>query len=104
MAKVLIVEDDVDLQGLYSEKLRHEGFKVMAANSGEQALTILREEKPNIILLDIMLGGQLNGFDVLEQIRSDDRYKKVPVLVITALDNQEEIAKKVGANDLLVKS
>jgi DNA-binding response OmpR family regulator len=55
-------------------------------------------------MLDIMLGGRLNGFDVLEQIRADDQYKKVPVLMITALDNQEEIAKKVGASDLLVKS
>jgi two-component system OmpR family response regulator/two-component system alkaline phosphatase synthesis response regulator PhoP len=104
MAKVLLVEDDVDLQNLYREKLEHEGFQVFGASSGAQALTILNDKKPNVVMLDIMLPGGLNGFDVLEQIRSNDDYKKVPVLVITSLDNQKEIALSVGANDIVVKS
>lgn len=101
--KILLVEDDVDLQKLYRGKLSEEGFEIYSVATGESAISTMREVRPDLVILDIMLAGKLNGFDVLERMRSDEEYKKLPSIVFTNLDNQGEIAKKVGATDYIVK-
>lgn len=97
------MEDDLDLLKLYAEKLTASKFEVVQAWSGKQALMELSDKKPDLILLDIMLPGGLNGFDVLEKIKVNDELKKIPVFIMTNLDNQEEVAKKVGAEGYFVK-
>ena len=102
--KILLIEDDPDIQKMYSDKLTFEGYKVLSSMDGQEGLLLARTEKPDLILLDIMLPRGMNGFDVLEELRKDDDLKDTPVIVLTNLDTEEEVAEKVGATDYLVKA
>jgi len=105
MAKIiLLIEDDLDIQRVYSEKLKLEGYEVYLAIDPQHGLQLLTEINPDIILLDIMLPGKMNGFDMLEHLKTDSRYKDIPVIVLTNLDTEKEQAIKVGAADYLVKA
>ena len=105
MAKrILLVEDDLDIQRVYSEKLKVEGYEVHLAVDVPHGLQQIEEVKPDIVLLDIMLPGKMNGFEMLQYIKTDDRYKQIPVIVMTNLDTEREEALKVGAADYLIKA
>ena len=105
MAKrILLVEDDLDIQRVYSEKLKVEGYEVHLAVDVPHGLQQIEEVKPDIVLLDIMLPGKMNGFEMLQYIKTDDRYKQIPVIVMTNLDTEREEALKVGATDYLIKA
>jgi DNA-binding response OmpR family regulator len=102
---VLLVDDDLTLREMYEERLKAEGFEIIQASNGEEALTKARENKPNIILLDIMMP-KVNGFDVLKEIKADPDIKDTPVIILTALiqDVDRVQGKKLGAADYIVKS
>lgn len=102
--KVVLVEDDLDLQRIYSEKLKRSGYDLVLAVDATQGLNRIKSESPNLILLDIMLPGKMNGFELLEILKKDEGLKKIPVIVLTNLDTEKEQAIKVGANDYLIKS
>ena len=105
MAKrILLVEDDLDIQRIYSEKLKGSGYEVILAADAAQGFQSAKEDNFNLILLDIMLPGKMNGFDLLEILKKDDKLKKVPVIVLTNLDTEKQQALKIGANDYLVKA
>lgn len=104
MAIILIVEDDINLQKIYTEKLKLEGFEVTSTASGKEGLTSVKDKKPDLILLDIMLGGNFNGFDFLELLKKDESAKKIPVIVLTNLDSEEKVARDIGASEYLVKA
>jgi DNA-binding response OmpR family regulator len=104
MKNVLIVDDDLDLLRMYSQKLTFEGYDVATAETGQQALKYLESTIPNIILLDVMLPAGMNGFDVLENIRQNNNTKGIPVIMLTNLDSEKNTALKVGAQDYLVKA
>lgn len=105
MKKVLVVEDDKFLIKAYSAKLKKEGFDTILASNGEDALRIAGEEKPDIILLDLIIPKK-DGFDVLYDLKQNSKLKEIPVIVLSNLGQPEDIerAKKIGANDYLVKS
>lgn len=102
---VLLVDDDLTLREMYEERLKAEGFEIIQASNGEEALVKARENKPNIILLDIMMP-KVNGFDVLKEIKADPDIKDTPVIILTALiqDVDRVQGKKLGAADYIVKS
>lgn len=104
---VLIAEDEEDLREMYSLALSSKGFEVLPAINGAQALEWLEKKHAQIdlILLDIVMPG-MDGFEALEKIKSDERYNKIPVLVSTNLDNDEDRAQALGAGakDYFVKS
>ena len=105
MAKrILLVEDDLDIQRVYSEKLKVEGYEVHLAVDVPHGLQQIEEVKPDIVLLDIMLPGKMNGFEMLQYIKTDERYKQIPVIVMTNLDTEREEALKEGAADYLIKA
>ena len=104
MAKVLFVEDDLDLQRIYTEKLKLEGFDVILAANASTALNYIKNDKPNLILLDIMIPGTMNGFELLEIIKQDKDNKNIPIIVLTNLDTEKEQALQIGANDYLIKA
>jgi DNA-binding response OmpR family regulator len=102
---ILLVDDDLTLREMYEERMKAEGFSIIQATNGEEAIKKARESKPNIILLDIMMP-KVNGFDVLKELKSDPEMKNIPVIVLTALiqDVDRIQGKKLGAVDYIVKS
>lgn len=104
MKKVLIIEDDYDIQKIYSELLKKKRIEVISAKDSKQGLALAKTQNPNLILLDIMLPGGLNGFDVLEKIKLIDGLTNVPVVVLTNLDSEKQIALSMGVSDYLVKA
>lgn len=103
--KILLIEDDSFLAGMYVTKLGLEGFATDLAGSGEEGLKIVKEKHPDLIILDILLP-HLNGFDVLGQLKSDPATKEIPVLLLTNLGQNQDIEKglSLGAEDYLVKA
>ena len=104
MKKILIIEDDVDSQDIYKEVLTAENFEVVSAINGNEGLVLMKAHKPDLVLLDVMLPGGLNGFDVLEQMKRNENLKNIPVIVLTNLDSEEKTAKSIGATDYIVKT
>ena len=103
--KVLIVEDDSFLAGIYASKFEKEGFKVSLALDGEIGLKLVKKEKPDIILLDVLLP-KLDGFEVLEKLKADVATASIPVVLLTNLGQKEDVDKglKLGAADYLIKA
>jgi CheY-like chemotaxis protein len=104
---VLIVEDEDDLREMYTMALSSSGLEVLQAKNGKEALEWLdrRVGRISIILLDIVMP-EMDGFEALEKIKKDERFKKIPVLVSTNLDNDDDRqqALGLGAKDYFVKS
>lgn len=99
--KVLVVEDDVDLLDLTTYALRREGYNVLAAIDGQQAITRWEAENPDIVLLDANLP-KLNGYEVCRRIRHES---KTPIIMLTARDDEEDIIRglQLGADDYVTK-
>ena len=102
---VLIVEDDVFLMSLLKNRMESEGFSVLAAKDGEEAIKVLKEIKPDLILLDIILPGR-SGFEVLEEMKSDPQIQNSPVMIISNLGQDMDIdrGKDLGALEYFVKA
>lgn len=102
---VMIVEDDKFLRELISQKFLKEGMKILSAVTAEEALDVLKKERPQIILLDLILPG-MSGFDFLRKIKSDSDIADIPVVVLSNLgeEKERETAKNLGAKRFLVKA
>ena len=104
MKKILIIDEDSSLLKAYREMFKPEEFSIVGATTGQEGLTLVQSEKPDLILLDIMLPGGMNGFDVLEQLEANPLTKNTPVIILTNLDSEEKVAKTIGAKDYIVKA
>ncbi|PIS07988.1 response regulator [Candidatus Berkelbacteria bacterium CG10_big_fil_rev_8_21_14_0_10_43_13] len=93
-AKILLVDDDMTLHEMYAERLRAEGYVVVSAYDGEEALSKVYSEKPEIILLDIMMP-KINGIDVMKKLREDETTVKTPVILLTALVQEIDKIKSI---------
>jgi DNA-binding response OmpR family regulator len=105
MIKVLLVEDDVALRDIYSARFLAENYEVVTAADGEMALTQAVKEKPELIILDVMMP-KISGFDVLDILRATPETKDTKVIMMTALSQTADIdkGKSLGADEYLVKS
>lgn len=103
MKKLLIIEDDTTTNSAYSNKFSKK-YEVVSAADGKEAFTKAVKEKPDLIILDIMLPGGLNGFDVLRNLKHNSLTAGIPVVVLTNLSEQEEAARAGGAVECLVKA
>lgn len=105
MAKIMIVEDDPTLRDIYTTRFSAEGYEVVSASDGEAALTVAVKERPDLILLDIMMP-KISGFDVLDILRATPETKDTKIIVMSALSQAADIekGKSLGANAYLVKS
>lgn len=104
MKKIVIIEDDRGLSEILQKKLTEEKFEVFRAGDGAKGLEIIKGSRPDIALLDIMLPGGMNGFDVLEELRRDKKYAQLPVIILTNLGTEEKTARLIGASDYIVKA
>jgi len=105
MDKILFVEDEPTLQKAVGEILGQEGFEVLAALDGEAGLELIKKEKPDLILLDLILPKK-DGFTVLKEIKEDENLKDIPVIVLTNLEGMGDVEKamSLGATTYLVKA
>jgi DNA-binding response OmpR family regulator len=105
MRKILVIEDDSFLQGLEAGKLGKEGYQVITASSGEEAMKKINEAGIDVILLDLILP-DFDGFEVLIKIRAIEVLKNIPVIVFSNLSEEKAIqkSKELGATDFMVKS
>jgi two-component system, OmpR family, alkaline phosphatase synthesis response regulator PhoP len=103
--KILLIEDDKFLRTVLEKKLSNEGFEVVSAVDGDEALEKIIADKPDIILLDIILPKK-SGFLVLENIKKDPELKKIPVIIISNLGQEEDVKKGLllGATEYFVKA
>jgi len=104
MAKILLVDDDVDLAELVKTKLSVEGYQTFTINTGEGAFELAKQVKPDIAILDIMLPG-VTGYQICRRIRRDPELYRIAVLILTALGEEPEVLHGLeqGADDYLVK-
>ena len=105
MKKILFIEDEFSLQKSVGEFLKKEGYDIIHALDGEIGLNLARTEDPDLILLDIILPKK-DGFEVLKELKTDKKTKKVPVIVLTNLENPKDVERSLtlGAKTYLVKS
>ena len=87
---VLAVDDDKDILALVQYALRSEGYRVLIARDGEQALKTVREQSPDLIVMDVMMP-EISGFQVLRQIKEDEATQAIPVIMLTAKDEESDI-------------
>ena len=105
MAKILVVEDDRDLNNAYCVILRHQGHEVVEAYDGQEALERLTEFEPDLILLDLLMP-IMGGLEFLKKSRPIEQHQNTKVLIFTNMENSPEVteAYKLGANRCIIKS
>ena len=105
MTKVMVVEDDAALREIYSIRIAAEGYEMVTAGDGEEALAVAVREKPDLILSDVMMP-KISGFDMLDILRATPETAKIKVIMMTALsaDEQRERGERLGCDRYLVKS
>ena len=105
MAKILIAEDDNFLANAYRVKLSKAGYEIKIASDGQETIDSLETFTPDLILLDLIMPVK-DGFVVLEELKKNDKWKNIPVVVASNLGQKEDIEKSIalGAKDYIVKS
>lgn len=103
-AKILVVDDEIDLLDLLEMNLSSEGFTVIKAQTAQQAVNAIRDDRPDIILLDIMLG-ETSGIDLTAKLKNLHETASIPIIMLTAKDTDTDmvVGLKVGADDYITK-
>ena len=102
--KILVVDDDLDTLRLVGLMLQHQGYRINAANSGIQAIAMAQTDKPDLILLDIMMP-DMDGYEVARKLRSDPATNAIPIIMFTAKTQVDDKVEgfEAGADDYLTK-
>ena len=105
MPKVLLIEDDPFLIDIYTTKLEESGFVVNIATGGEEGFKKMKEEKPDLLLLDIVLP-HINGWEILEKIKKEKELKGLKIIILSNLYQKDEVEKglELGATKYLIKA
>ena len=105
MKKILLIEDDLPLLRMYQVAFKGSGHQLITATDVEEGLDLAKKEKPDLILLDMVLPKK-SGFDVLKELKSDQEFSHIPVICLSVLHQQEDIekSKQLGAQDYFVKT
>ena len=105
MKKILIVDDQLEVRELVDVTLRVEDYQIFQAKSGEEAVEIAQAEKPDLIIMDVMMPGGIDGFEATRQIKNNPETKDCSILMLTAKgqDMDKENGAKAGADAYFVK-
>ena len=103
--KILLVEDEEIMIDLLQKKLTKEGYEISVARDGEEGLKVMKEARPDLVLLDIIMP-KMGGFEVMEEMGKDKELKEIPVIVISNSGQPVELdrAQRLGAKDWLIKT
>ncbi len=104
MKKILVIEDDQVLQQAYHDTLMNAGYTVVQAYDGRNGINLANSEKPDLIILDILLPGGMDGFSVLSTLKKDVLTKPIPVIVMTNVEEHLKTSLETGAVWYFVKS
>lgn len=104
--KILFIEDDKDQLDIYKTKFKLEGFCFLSACNGLDGLQIAIKENPDLIFLDIILPGKMNGIEILKQLKREKNTEQIPIIMLTNLSklNLEDEARKNGAIEYIIKT
>lgn len=102
---ILVVEDNLETRELLSYNLKNAGFAVRTAGDGQKALELASRARPDLVLLDVMLPGGMDGLEVCRRLKQDDRTRSVPVIMLTALGDEVDriVGLELGAEDYVPK-
>ena len=100
--KVLVIDDELHIRMLYQEELETAGYVVAVSDGSDDILPLLQKEKPDVVVLDIKLGPERSGLDLLQEIRRDNQ--DIPVILCTAYDSFQQDFKSIAADYYVVKS
>ncbi len=105
MKKILLIEDDPLLIDIYTTKLQQSGFEVQTVEEGEKAVMAIQQERPDIVLLDVVLP-HVDGWEILQQVQASEELKRIPIVILSNLGQKEEIEKglRLGAVRYLIKA
>jgi DNA-binding response OmpR family regulator len=105
MKKILIIEDDPFLSGMYLKKLKLSGLEVKVAVDGQEGLESIKKDRPDLVLLDIVLP-QMDGYEILKRLKEDKELRTIPVILLTNLGQKEEVEKgmALGAEAYIIKA
>ncbi len=103
--KIILVEDDLFLAKMYEKKFNQAGFDLKVFASAEPAIKEIKKTKPDLVLLDILLPGKLNGFAILKSMKEDKETKDILVIMLSNFSGDQEVkkAKEMGADDYIIK-
>ncbi len=102
--RILVVDDEADLVEMVKMRLEANNYEVLSAYDGQEALDKARKEKPDLIILDLMLP-KIDGYKVCRMLKFDEKYKKIPIILFTARaqESDQKIGKEVGADAYVTK-
>ena len=102
--RIVLAEDEPQIAKLVEFKLKKEGYQVTWKENGEEALKAIKEEKPDLILLDVMMP-VMDGYEVLRRLKEDENLKSIPVIMLTARAQEKDVVKGIdmGAEDYITK-
>lgn len=102
--KIILAEDEPQIARLIEFKLKKEGYEVTWKENGEEALKAIRADKPDLILLDVMMP-VMDGYEVLRRLKEDENLKSIPVVMLTARAQEKDVVKGIdmGAEDYITK-
>jgi CheY-like chemotaxis protein len=103
MKRILVVDDEKDVRNLLEETLKRKDYEILQAGTGEDALVISRKMRPDLILMDIMMPGDLNGIEATRMLKADVRTKKSKVIILTSSGTLKELAMSAGADAYFLK-
>jgi CheY-like chemotaxis protein len=104
MHKILIVDDTADARDILARLLRRHGISALTAANGLTALSVIAEQRPDLVILDLMMP-EMDGIEVLQKLRADPRFKALPVIMFTAVSDEEWFSQwaSLGLSDVLIK-
>jgi len=100
--KILVVDDEWELRNLLAEFLTGDGYDVIQASNGEEALELAEKEEPQVILLDVKMPG-IDGIEVCRRLKEEDKTRFIPIIMVTALEDRDVDAFVEGADDFVTK-
>ena len=102
--RILIVEDEAALSEMIKIRLEKNGYEVISAFDGVQALEMARQQNPNLIILDLMIP-KIDGYKVCRMLKFDEKYKKIPIIMFTARtqESDKQLGEQVGADAYIIK-
>ena len=103
MKRILVVDDEKDIRKLLEETLKRTDYEILQAGTGEDALVISRKMRPDVILMDIMMPGDLNGIEATRMLKADVRTKQSKVIILTSSGTLKEMAMSAGADAYFLK-